>query len=56
MGISVSAVAQQRLSGIVTDNQNQVLAQVTVNIPELHLGTQTNEQGQFYFRTCRPPS
>lgn len=49
LGISVSAVAQQRLSGIVTDNQNQVLAQVTVNIPELHLGTQTNEQGQFYF-------
>lgn len=49
IGISVSAVAQQRLSGIVTDNQNQAQAQVTVSIPELHLGTQTNEQGQFYF-------
>ncbi|MEY2691976.1 MAG: hypothetical protein RIT03_366 [Bacteroidota bacterium] len=49
MGINVCAFAQQRLSGKVTDDQNKTQAQVIVSISELHLSTQTNEQGEFYF-------
>jgi iron complex outermembrane receptor protein len=49
MGMNVCAIAQQRLSGKVTDDQNKAQEQVIVSIPELHLDTQTNEQGEFYF-------
>ncbi|MFZ4436577.1 MAG: TonB-dependent receptor [Flavobacterium psychrophilum] len=49
MGMNVCAIAQQRLSGKVTDDKNTAQDQVIVSIPELHLDTQTNEQGEFYF-------
>ncbi|WP_366186291.1 TonB-dependent receptor [Flavobacterium ovatum] len=49
LGLSTLLQAQQRLSGIVMNIQNQPLPAVSVYISELHKGTTTNVSGKFSF-------
>jgi iron complex outermembrane receptor protein len=49
LGLTTLLQAQQKLSGTVTNNQNQLLPAVSVYISELHKGTTTNANGEFSF-------
>jgi len=42
-----TVVAQNRISGKVTDQQNVPLPGATVSLPELNKGTMTNEKGEY---------
>jgi iron complex outermembrane receptor protein len=47
LGFSVMMHAQNSVSGIVTDVRSQPLKGVTVNAPEIHKGTTTDENGKY---------
>ncbi|MCG9791640.1 TonB-dependent receptor [Flavobacterium algicola] len=49
LGLSTMLQAQQILSGTISDIQNKPLPGVSVYIPELHKGTTTNDNGEFFF-------
>ncbi|MBP6182218.1 TonB-dependent receptor [Flavobacterium sp.] len=49
LGFSVMLQAQNALSGIVTDRNNQPLKGVSVYASELHKGTATDENGKYTF-------
>ncbi|MDP3312807.1 TonB-dependent receptor [Lutibacter sp.] len=47
VGLSICVTAQNKLSGTITNSQNQLLQGVEVYIEELQKGTTTNEMGKF---------
>jgi len=47
LGLSIFSNAQNKISGIITDNTNAPLFGVEVYIEELQKGTSTNENGEF---------
>lgn len=47
LGFSVMLHAQNSVSGAVTDEKNQPIKGVTVNAPEIHKGTTTDENGKY---------
>ena len=47
IGLSLFAHAQQKISGIITNTQNEPLFNVEVYIEDLHKGTSTNEEGYY---------
>jgi len=47
IALSYISIAQQKISGIITSNQNQPLYGVEVFIEELQIGTSTNENGYY---------
>ncbi|MGV8947347.1 MAG: TonB-dependent receptor [Lutibacter sp.] len=54
IGFSVLAHSQNKLSGIITDMQNEPLFGVSVYVEELQKGTSTNEKG--YYELTNLPS
>ncbi len=47
IGFSAVVAAQNSITGIVMDNKNQPLKNVSVYAPELHKGTTTDENGKY---------
>jgi iron complex outermembrane receptor protein len=47
IGFSILSQAQNKLTGKVTDNNNQPLGGVAIYIAELHKGTSTNDNGEY---------
>ncbi|MCL9805816.1 TonB-dependent receptor [Flavobacterium amniphilum] len=50
IGFSLFVQAQTSISGIVSDENKNVLEGVTVHIPELHIEAKTNEQGKYQIK------
>ena len=49
LGLSLVAVAQNKISGTVTNKQNQGMAGVTIALPEIHKETISDEKGNYLF-------
>ncbi len=47
LGFSIVASAQNKVIGIITDNQNKPLSRVTISIPEVHKETISDENGNY---------
>jgi iron complex outermembrane receptor protein len=47
LGFSALLYAQNSVTGTVTDSKNQPIKGVTVNVPEIHKGTTTDENGKY---------
>jgi iron complex outermembrane receptor protein len=47
LGVSTMLQAQNTVSGIVTNIENQVIKGVSIYVPELHKGTTTDDKGEY---------
>jgi len=47
LGFTSILFSQNKISGIVTDQNNQILFGVQIYIEQLHLGTTSDENGSF---------
>ena len=47
IGFSISNYAQNSIKGIVTDSENNPLLGVEIHAPDIHIGTTTNENGEY---------
>ena len=49
LGFSIVAHAQNKVTGTIKDKQNKIVSGVTINIPELHKETISDENGKYSF-------
>jgi len=49
LGFSIVATAQNKVSGTVTNKQNEPISGTTITIPELHKETISDENGKYVF-------
>ncbi|MEO0038848.1 MAG: hypothetical protein RIQ59_2059 [Bacteroidota bacterium] len=49
LGLSFVAVAQNKISGTISNKQNQAMQGVTISLPEIHKETISDEKGNYYF-------
>jgi iron complex outermembrane receptor protein len=49
LGLSLVAAAQNKISGTITNKQNQGMAGVTIALPEIHKETISDEKGNYLF-------
>lgn len=49
LGFSIVATAQNKVSGTVTNKQNEPISGTTISIPELHKETISDENGKYVF-------
>ncbi len=49
LGFSIGAHAQNKVVGTIKDKQNKIVSGVTINIPELHKETISDENGTYSF-------
>jgi iron complex outermembrane receptor protein len=49
LGLSFVAVAQNKISGTISNKQNQAMQGVTISLPEIHKETISDEMGNYYF-------
>lgn len=49
LGLSLVVVAQNKISGTISNKQNQAMQCVTISLPEIHKETISDEKGNYYF-------
>jgi iron complex outermembrane receptor protein len=54
LGLSFVAVAQNKISGTISNKQNQAMQGVTISLPEIHKETISDEKGNYYFANLPP--